>query len=239
MIDQTDSSIQRPPRDILQCPVLLLDGIFNSLEDAVFVVTPDRQLLRVNQAALATFGYSAAELADGSTAILHVDEQHYLEFGRRIQTAFQENRVARFEFLGRRKNGDIFPTEHIVSQLKDSEGKQLGIVSVVRDITARKQAEQQGYQVVTTYLGMERVPKAHVMGELLGGVLLTAEKGSGKVLGVQMLCPRAADIIHEATLAVRFGLSVVDLTTTVHVYPSISDGLRQAARENAFQQGLL
>jgi mercuric reductase len=74
---------------------------------------------------------------------------------------------------------------------------------------------------------------------MLGGVLLTAEKGSGKVLGVQLLCPRAADIIQEATLAVRFGLTVVDISTTVHVYPSISDGLRQAAEGNAMEQGLL
>ncbi|MBN1959005.1 MAG: NAD(P)/FAD-dependent oxidoreductase [Desulfuromonadales bacterium] len=103
----------------------------------------------------------------------------------------------------------------------------------------RKQAELQGYEVVTTYLHLDRIPKAHVMGDFLGGVLLSAEKGTGKILGVQMLCPRAADIIHEATLAIRFNLSVVDLTTTVHVYPSISDGLRQAARENAFQQGLI
>jgi mercuric reductase len=103
----------------------------------------------------------------------------------------------------------------------------------------RRQAQAQGYGAVTTYLGLDRVPKAHVMGELMGGILLTAEKVSGKVLGVQMLCPRAADIIHEATLAVRFGLSVVDLSTTVHVYPSISDGLRLAARENAILQGLL
>ena len=101
------------------------------------------------------------------------------------------------------------------------------------------QAEAHGYRVVTTYIDLERIPKAHVMGEMLGGVLLTAERGSGKVLGVQLLCPRAADIIQEATLAVRFGLSVVDLATTVHVYPSISDGLRQAAEKNAMQQGLL
>ena len=74
---------------------------------------------------------------------------------------------------------------------------------------------------------------------MLGGVLLSAERGSGKVLGVQMLCPRAADIIQEATLAVRFGLTVTDLATTVHVYPSISDGLRQAAERNAKEQGLL
>jgi len=103
----------------------------------------------------------------------------------------------------------------------------------------QQQAQAQGLETVTTYLGLERVPKAHVMGDLMGGVLLTAETGSGKVVGVQMLCPRAADIIHEATLAVRFGLTVVDLASTVHVYPSISDGLRQAARDNAHRQGLL
>ncbi|HBG17844.1 MAG TPA: mercury(II) reductase [Desulfobulbaceae bacterium] len=101
------------------------------------------------------------------------------------------------------------------------------------------QAEAHGYRVVTTYLQLDRVPKAHVMGEMLGGVLLTAERGSGKVLGVQMLCPRAADIIQEATLAIRFGLTVTDLATTVHVYPSISDGLRQAAERNAKEQELL
>lgn len=102
-----------------------------------------------------------------------------------------------------------------------------------------EQAEAQGYSVVTTYLRLDRVPKAHVMGEMLGGVLLSAERGSGKVLGVQLLCPPAADIIHEATLAVRFGLTVMDLAGTVHVYPSISDGLRQAALQNAMEQGLL
>ena len=103
----------------------------------------------------------------------------------------------------------------------------------------RQQAEALGVTVVTTYLGLDQVAKAHVMGDFLGGVLLNAEMGSGKVLGVQMLCPRAADIIQEATLAVRFGLSVADLATTVHVYPSISDALRLAAQENALEQGLL
>ncbi len=101
------------------------------------------------------------------------------------------------------------------------------------------QALEAGLDVVTNYLPLDRVPKAHVMNELQGGVLLTAEKPTGRVIGVQMLAPRAADIIHEATLAVRFGLTVCDLVTTVHVYPSISDGLRLAARDNARLQGLM
>ncbi len=103
----------------------------------------------------------------------------------------------------------------------------------------RLTAEANGIQAIENYIDLDRVPKAHVMGDRQGGILLCAEKGSGKLLGVQMLAPRAADIIHEATLAIRFGLSVVDLATTVHVYPSISDGLRLAAQDNARLQGLL
>jgi mercuric reductase len=99
-----------------------------------------------------------------------------------------------------------------------------------------EEAEKQGLDVVETFLKLDRVAKSHVMGDRKGGILLWAEKGSGRILGVQALAPRAADIIHEAALAVRFGLSVQDLAGTVHVYPSISDGLRLAALENIHRQ---
>ncbi len=97
-------------------------------------------------------------------------------------------------------------------------------------------AEAKGKEVVETFFDLDRVPKVHVMGGRRGGIVLTAERGSGRVLGVQMLAPRAADIIHEAALAVKFGLSVFDLVELVHVYPTISDGLRQAMAENIKQQ---
>ncbi|BCR06954.1 mercury(II) reductase [Desulfuromonas versatilis] len=98
------------------------------------------------------------------------------------------------------------------------------------------QARLAGKDVVETWLDLQQVAKAHVMGGRRGGILLCAEQGSGRVLGVQLLAPRAADIIHQATLAVRFGLTVFDLAETVHVYPTISDGLRLAALDNVRRQ---
>ncbi len=100
-------------------------------------------------------------------------------------------------------------------------------------------AKTLGLKTVETYVDLDQVPKAHVMGGRKGGILLCAEQGTGRILGVQMLVPRAADIIHEATLAVRFNLTVKDISSTVHVYPSISDGLRVAAQQNAVLQGLI
>ncbi len=122
---------------------LWMRGIFNSLEEAVFVVTADRRLVNVNAAAEGIFGYSKDELVNRSTEILHVNHEHYVEFGRRIRQAFDHEDTANFEFAAKRKNGEVFPTEHVVSLLKNDAGDALGIVSVVRDITERKQAEEE------------------------------------------------------------------------------------------------
>jgi mercuric reductase len=74
------------------------------------------------------------------------------------------------------------------------------------------------------------------MGDRRGGILLTAEGGGGRLLGVELLAPRAADVIHEAVMALRCGQGVRDLAATVHVYPTISDGLRLAAVDHLRQQ---
>jgi len=50
------------------------------------------------------------------------------------------------------------------------------------------------------------------------------------VLGVHMVAPFAAELIHEATIAVKFGLTIDDIIDTVHVFPTLSEGLKLAAQ---------
>jgi PAS domain S-box-containing protein len=115
--------------------------IFNSLEEAILIVTPDRIIKDINMAAQKMFGYTKEEFPNHTTEVLHVDYDHYLEFGRRISEAFDKGESANFEFKAKRRSGEIFPTEHTVSLLKNDMGEAIGIVSVVRDITERKQVE--------------------------------------------------------------------------------------------------
>jgi PAS domain S-box-containing protein len=133
----------RETETALRITELWQERIFNSLEEAVLVVTPDRKLVNVNDGAVRMFGYSREELASLSTAVLHVDQDHYVEFGKIIQEAFNRGEPANFEFEAKRKNGEIFPTEHTVTLLKGDQGDQIGIVSVVRDITGRKRYERE------------------------------------------------------------------------------------------------
>jgi mercuric reductase len=90
---------------------------------------------------------------------------------------------------------------------------------------------------VETFFDLRQVAKAHILGDRRGGIVLRADRDSGRLLGVQMLAPNAAEIIHEGVLAVRFGLTAADLAETLHVYPTIAEGLQLAAREHVRRHG--
>ncbi len=53
---------------------------------------------------------------------------------------------------------------------------------------------------------------------------------NSKILGVHIVAPHAAELIHEATLAVKFGLTIDDIIDTVHVFPTLSEGIKRVAQ---------
>ena len=81
---------------------------------------------------------------------------------------------------------------------------------------------------------MARVPKAVAVGDTRGLLKLVVHPQEGRVLGVHIVAPQAAEMVHEAALAVRLGLRVQDLVDTVHVFPTWSEALKLAAL--AFQR---
>lgn len=137
-----DITERKQAEEELQASELWLHNIYNSLNEGVLVITRDRKLININRAAEVMFGYTESEVFQLSTEVFHVDHEHYVEFGQKIKEAFTSKRIANFEFEARRKNGEIFPTEHTVSLLRDAKGHTLGIVSIVRDITERKKSQE-------------------------------------------------------------------------------------------------
>ena len=91
-------------------------------------------------------------------------------------------------------------------------------------------ARKKGYDVITNTLPVSAIPKAHVTGHTAGAIKIIADKGTRRLLGVHLACHRGAEIINEAALAIRFGLTVEDLVNSLHVYPSMGEGLRLCAQ---------
>ncbi len=77
---------------------------------------------------------------------------------------------------------------------------------------------------------LSQVPKALAVNDTRGLVKMVAHHETGKVMGVHILAPHAAEMIHEATLAVRFGLTIDDLIATTHIFPTYCEGIKMAAQ---------
>jgi PAS domain S-box-containing protein len=159
---------------------LWLNNIFDSLEEMVLVVTTDRRVINVNKACEKIFGYTMNDLSNISTEILHVDKEHYMEFGRKIQQAFDKGKPANFEFEAKRKNGEVFPTEHTVSQLNSDDGEYLGMVSIVRDISESKKLEEEKQRLEDD---LKKAYKMEALGTLSGGIAHEFNNILGIIIG--------------------------------------------------------
>jgi PAS domain S-box-containing protein len=120
-----------------------LTSIFDAAMDAIITINEEQIVVMSNQAATQMFGYTAADLMGQPLSLLipegnrdaHAD--HIRAFGR---TTVTNRRMASLgSFLGRRANGEEFPIEVAISQVKLS-GQKL-YTAIARDITERQQAE--------------------------------------------------------------------------------------------------
>lgn len=91
-------------------------------------------------------------------------------------------------------------------------------------------ARQAGYDYVVNSMPAGAIPKAHVTGMTDGVIKMIADRGTGRLLGVHLVCQRGADLINEAALALHMRATVTDLATTMHIYPSIGEGLKLCAQ---------
>ena len=73
--------------------------------------------------------------------------------------------------------------------------------------------------------------KAQATGETTGFCKVIAEAGSGKILGVHIVGAHAADLIHEAALAMQLGATVTQVANMIHAHPTLAEGLMEAAED--------
>lgn len=79
-------------------------------------------------------------------------------------------------------------------------------------------------------IDFSRVPKALAVKDTRGVIKMVIHHEKRTVRGVHICAPVAADMIHEATLAVKFGLNIDDIIDTVHVFPTFSEAIKLVAQ---------
>jgi PAS domain S-box-containing protein len=119
-----------------------LKNLFSSIRDVIIVADNDRVVIDANQPALRDkFGYETEDIVGRKTSVLYAHETSFREAGREIFDSKQERVGKMLEVDFKKKNGDIFPAELSALKLIGDDGRSIGNIGVIRDITERKKSE--------------------------------------------------------------------------------------------------
>jgi len=77
--------------------------------------------------------------------------------------------------------------------------------------------------VVVSRFPLSANGRARTILESSGFVKVLAEHGTGRVLGMSIVSPSATDLIMEAVIAVKNGLTVEQLENSIHPHPTLSE----------------
>jgi dihydrolipoamide dehydrogenase len=108
----------------------------------------------------------------------------------------------------------------------------IGVVGSTRD-----GAKERGLDAVQVVMKFAGNGKALAEGHAEGFVQLVAEKGTGRILGAQIVGPHAAELIQEISIPMAAEMTVADLGSAVFGHPTVSEVVMFAAREAAEKTG--
>ena len=91
-------------------------------------------------------------------------------------------------------------------------------------------ARAQGIEVESRMLALDNVPRALANFDTRGFIKLVAEKGSGRLLGSQVLAAEGGEIIQTAALAIRLRMTVPELANELFPYLTMAEGLKLCAQ---------
>jgi len=143
-------------------------ALLQAAVDAIILIDGDGRILAFNAAAERIFGYPEAEMLGRDVAMLMPEpycSQHAQYMSRYLRTG--ERRIIGIgrEVEALNRDGEVFPIELAVGQV-DTPGPPR-FVGIVRDVSARKRAEQETRELQDRLV---RVGRFSTMGEMAAGL---------------------------------------------------------------------
>jgi len=114
--------------------------LFNSISDAIYMLDKDGVIIEVNEGLESMFGYRRREVVGKHKKMLAAPGKYDEERLKEIAKLARNGKPGKYEGWGRKKNGEIFPTEFLVNT-----GTYFGeevLIVIERDISDRKESEE-------------------------------------------------------------------------------------------------
>ena len=142
-------------------------GLLEAAPDAMVVVNQSEEIVLLNVQAEKQFGYRRDELLGQKVTNIIPEgfaERLISDALRSTEDALAQQIGTGIELTGRRKDGDEFPIEIMLSPLESAEG--ILVTAAVRDISVRKHTERLKDEFVSTVSHELRTPLTSISGSL-------------------------------------------------------------------------
>ena len=93
------------------------------------------------------------------------------------------------------------------------------------------EAKEAGYETKVSKFIMSANGKSIISREERGFIKIVAEEGTNRILGCQMMCARATDMIGEFTTAIANGMTADQLLKGMRSHPTYNEGVGEALEE--------
>jgi pyruvate/2-oxoglutarate dehydrogenase complex dihydrolipoamide dehydrogenase (E3) component len=90
-----------------------------------------------------------------------------------------------------------------------------------------KEAKQKNVDYDLFVVPLEDLDRAVVESEDAGFVKVLTARDSDKILGATMVGPHAGDLLHEFVLAMKAGIGLGTVASTIHAYPTFAELVRK------------
>ena len=143
--------------------------IINHMIVGLVIVNQDGYIESMNPSAEKIFGYKAEEIVGRHLLSLFSDSKFFSEHNESDTTSFMDtlfnqalNRIGEFDCI--KKNGEDFPVELSISELKTHEGERY--MANILDVSERKEVERLKKEFVSTVSHELRTPLTSIRGSL-------------------------------------------------------------------------
>ncbi len=121
-------------------------------------------------------------------------------------------------------SGELRAVDHRVIPRTIFTDPQIAVVGMTEE-----EAIAAGHSCWCSTVPMSLVPRAGAIRDTAGMIKMVADDETEEVLGVSMVGNSAAEVIHEAAMAMRFHAKIQDFIDMLHVYPTMAEALKIVA----------